>query len=46
MITDFKIFPKMALKQVNFGTLSFNNYFMFMTNEKLHLFLYVIFIVA
>ena len=36
MITDFKIFPIMLLRQLNFGVLSVYNYFTFIAKEKLH----------
>ena len=43
MIFDFKIFPIMPLRQLNFDALSVPNYFMFIAKEKLHFSLSVVF---
>ena len=36
MISDFKIFPVMLLKQLNFRVLSVISYFTFIAKEKLY----------
>ena len=36
MISDFKIFPVMLLKQLNFRVLSVIDYFTFIAKEKLY----------
>ena len=47
MITNFKIFPNNAFEiNIVLGALSFNSYIIFITNEKPHFSLSVVFIVA
>ena len=36
MTGDFKIFPIMLLRKLNFGTLKFNSCFTFVAKEKLY----------
>ena len=46
MINNFQTFPVMPLRELSLGALSFNNYLMFITKEKLPFYLSVVFIVA